>query len=112
MKLLQARVNHKSFQRTEEYINASDANKAYLLPMTLRDKMKYDLAEFIEQNMVTLTHTGSVYIGNPFISDGAWNEQEITSTSIKLYVLTEEEFNNLKIIKDSHEHNSPISTNV
>ena len=96
MKILQAQINHRHLNSSEEYINASHENKSYLIARELRDKLKSDLAEFIVSSMTTETKNGTIYKGDPFTQSGQWENESLTKSQVKLFILTETEFNKLK----------------
>ena len=96
MKILQAQINHRHLNSSEEYINASYESRSYLIAKELRDKLKSDLAEFIVSSMTTETKDSTVYKGNPFTQSGQWENESLTKSEVKLFILTEAEFKKLK----------------
>ena len=96
MKILQAQINHRHLNSSEEYTNASYEGKSYLIARELRDKLKSDLAEFIVSSMTTETKDNTVYKGNPFTQSGQWENESLTKSEVKLFILTEEEFKKLQ----------------
>ena len=99
MKILQAQINHRHLNSSEEYINASYEGKSYIIARILRDKLKSDLAETIVNVMTTETKNNTVYKGNPFKHSGQWEDEALTKSEVKLFILTEEEFKKLQGIK-------------
>ena len=96
MKILQAQINHRHLNSSEEYINASYEGKSYLIARELRNKLKSDLAEFIVSSMTTETKDSTVYKGDPFTQSGQWENESLTKSEVKLFILTEDEFKKLQ----------------
>ncbi len=96
MKILQAQINHRHLNSSEEYTNASYEGRSYLIARELRDKLKSDLAEFIVNAMTTETKDSTVYKGNPFTQSGQWENESLTKSEVKLFILTEDEFKKLQ----------------
>ena len=96
MKILQAQINHRHLNSSEEYINASYEDRSYIIARILRDKLKSDLAETIVNVMTTETKNNTVYKGNPFTQSGQWEDESLTKSEVKLFILTEAEFKKLQ----------------